>query len=64
MHITKVIVENYRTLKKTTVPLNEHLNIIVGDNECGNRVGWESVAVVVIHDRSPDSLPRPQGIGP
>lgn len=43
MHITKVIVENYRTLKKTTVPLNEHLNIIVGDNECGKSTLLEAI---------------------
>ncbi|CDZ68301.1 RecF/RecN/SMC N terminal domain protein, partial CDS, partial [Neorhizobium galegae bv. orientalis] len=43
MYITKVIVQNYRTLRKTTVPLNEHLNIIVGDNECGKSTLLEAI---------------------
>lgn len=43
MHITKAIIENYRTLKKATVPFNEHLNIIVGDNECGKSTLLEAI---------------------
>ncbi len=47
MHITKVIVENYRTLKKSTVYLNEHLNIIVGDNECGKSTLLEAINIAL-----------------
>ncbi|MGX7877036.1 ATP-dependent nuclease [Mesorhizobium sp. ORM6] len=43
MNITKVIVENYRTLQRATVPVNEHLNIIVGDNECGKSTLLEAI---------------------
>jgi predicted ATP-dependent endonuclease of OLD family len=43
MHITKVIIKNYRCLKDTTVDLNPHLNILVGDNECGKSTFLEAV---------------------
>ncbi|MBY3054407.1 MULTISPECIES: ATP-dependent nuclease [Rhizobium] len=43
MHIAKVIIKNYRTLQTTTVALNKHLNIIVGDNECGKSTLLEAV---------------------
>lgn len=43
MYITKVIIKNYRTLRDTTVVFNTHLNIIVGDNECGKSTLLEAV---------------------
>ena len=43
MHITKVIVKNYRCLKNTTVDLNAHLNVLVGNNECGKSTFLEAV---------------------
>lgn len=43
MHITKVIIKNYRCLKDTKVDLNPHLNILVGNNECGKSTFLEAV---------------------
>jgi putative ATP-dependent endonuclease of OLD family len=43
MYISKVVIKNYRCLRDTTVPLNEHLNIIVGDNECGKSTFLEAI---------------------
>jgi AAA15 family ATPase/GTPase len=43
MHINKVVVENYRCLRKATVSLNHHLNILVGNNECGKSTFLEAI---------------------
>lgn len=43
MHITKVIVKNYRCLKNAAFDLNSHLNILVGNNECGKSTLLEAV---------------------
>ena len=43
MYITKVVIKNYRCLKNTTVDLNAHLNILVGNNECGKSTFLEAV---------------------
>ena len=43
MHITKVVIKNYRCLNETTVDLNAHLNILVGNNECGKSTFLEAV---------------------
>jgi putative ATP-dependent endonuclease of OLD family len=41
--LSKVIIANYRCLSKSRVTLNPHLNIIVGDNECGKSTFLEAV---------------------
>ena len=43
MHITKVVIKNYRCLRDCTVVLNNTLNIIVGDNECGKSTLLEAM---------------------
>jgi len=43
MHINKLIVKNYRMLKNVEAKFNEHLNIIVGDNECGKTTLIEAI---------------------
>lgn len=43
MHISKVIIQNYRCLRSCTMPLNEKLNIIVGNNECGKSTLLEAI---------------------
>lgn len=43
MHISKVIIQNYRCLRNCTMPLNEKLNIIVGNNECGKSTLLEAI---------------------
>ena len=43
MFITRVTVSNYRCLKTADVPLNEGLNVIVGNNECGKSTLLEAV---------------------
>jgi putative ATP-dependent endonuclease of the OLD family len=43
VHISKVTIRNYRCLGDTTVQLNAHLNIIVGDNECGESTFLEAI---------------------
>lgn len=43
MHITKVIVKNYRCLRDCTTILNDQLNIIVGNNESGKSTLLEAI---------------------
>lgn len=43
MHITRVIVSNYRCLKAADVRLNPELNILVGGNECGKSTLLEAI---------------------
>lgn len=43
MHITNVVIKNYRCLRDYKVTLNEKLNIIVGNNECGKSTFLEAV---------------------
>jgi putative ATP-dependent endonuclease of OLD family len=43
VNISKVVIKNYRCLPATTVVLNKHLNVIVGDNECGKSTFLETV---------------------
>lgn len=43
MHITKVVIRNYRCLRNCTTSLNDKLNIVVGDNECGKSTLLEAV---------------------
>lgn len=43
MFITKVHIENYRCLRRSTTTLNPQLNIIVGDNECGKSTLLEAI---------------------
>jgi predicted ATP-dependent endonuclease of OLD family len=47
VHITKVIIKNYRCLSDICVPLNKHLNVIVGDNECGKSTFLEAVQLAL-----------------
>ena len=43
MYIEKVIIKNYRCLKDSTIQFNKHLNIIVGNNECGKSTLLEGI---------------------
>lgn len=43
MFISKVVIENYRCLRRCTTVLNKMLNIIVGNNECGKSTLLEAV---------------------
>ena len=43
MFLSRVIVTNYRCLKRVDVPLNAGLNVIVGNNECGKSTLLEAV---------------------
>lgn len=43
MHITKVVIKNYRCLRDCTVILNDKLNVIVGNNECGKSTLLEAI---------------------
>lgn len=43
MFIQRVVVKNYRCLKSANVTLNEKLNIVVGNNECGKSTLLEAV---------------------
>ena len=47
MHITKIVIQNYRCLRRCTVLLNDQLNIIVGDNECGKSTLLEAIHVTL-----------------
>lgn len=43
VHITKVIINNYRCLKACVTLLNDKLNIVVGNNECGKSTLIEAI---------------------
>jgi predicted ATP-dependent endonuclease of OLD family len=43
VHITKVVIKNYRCLRDCTVILNDKLNVIVGNNECGKSTLLEAI---------------------
>ncbi|MDR6871128.1 ABC-type multidrug transport system ATPase subunit [Bosea sp. BE125] len=43
MFIQRVIIKNYRCLQKADVVLNEKLNVIVGNNECGKSTLLEAI---------------------
>lgn len=43
MIISRVVIKNYRCLPATDIVLNKHLNVIVGDNECGKSTFLEAV---------------------
>jgi putative ATP-dependent endonuclease of OLD family len=47
MYIRKLIVKNYRVLKEVNIDFNDHLNIIVGDNECGKSTLMEVINLVL-----------------
>ncbi|WP_274423904.1 ATP-dependent nuclease [Chelativorans sp. YIM 93263] len=43
MFIERVVIENYRCLKKADVTFNEKMNVIVGNNECGKSTLLEAI---------------------
>ncbi|HEV2503714.1 MAG TPA: AAA family ATPase [Mesorhizobium sp.] len=43
MPIERVIVKNYRALRQADVPFNEHVNIVVGNNEAGKSTLLEAI---------------------
>jgi len=47
VHISRVIVKNYRCLKFADLPLNPDLNIIVGNNECGKSTLLEAIQLAL-----------------
>lgn len=47
MYLKKMLIKNYRTLRDTKIIFNEHLNIVVGDNECGKSSLLEAINLVI-----------------
>lgn len=47
MHIRKINIEGFKTFRKFELTLNEHLNIIVGDNETGKTTLLEAINLVL-----------------
>jgi predicted ATP-binding protein involved in virulence len=47
MHITRISVQGFKTLRKFDLVLNEHLNIVVGDNETGKSTLLEAINLVM-----------------
>jgi predicted ATP-dependent endonuclease of OLD family len=43
MHIRKARIRNYRSLRELDIDFNEHLNIVVGDNETGKSTLLEAI---------------------
>ena len=43
MHISRVVIKNYRCLELLEVELNPKLNIVVGDNESGKSTFLEAI---------------------
>jgi putative ATP-dependent endonuclease of the OLD family len=43
LYISRVIIQNYRCLRRADVTLNPDLNIIVGNNECGKSTLLEAI---------------------
>jgi predicted ATPase len=56
MRIKKVVVENYRCLRKTVVSLSPDLNILVGDNECGKSTLLEAINLTLTGQLSGRSI--------
>jgi len=47
MHIKKIKIEGFKTFRTFELPLNKHLNIIVGDNETGKTTLLEAINLVL-----------------
>lgn len=47
MHITKLRIEGFKAFRAFELSLNEHLNIIVGDNETGKTTLLEAIQLVM-----------------
>jgi putative ATP-dependent endonuclease of the OLD family len=47
MFIQRVVLKNYRCLKTADVVLNEKLNVIVGNNECGKSTLLEAISLAL-----------------
>jgi len=47
MHITRTIIKNYRCLQDSNIELNEKLNILVGDNECGKSTFLQAIQLAL-----------------
>lgn len=47
MYITKAIIQNYRCLRHSITKFNSHLNVIVGNNECGKSTALEAIHLVL-----------------
>ncbi len=47
MHIKKIKIEGFKTFRWFELPLNKHLNIIVGDNETGKTTLLEAINLVL-----------------
>ncbi len=47
MHINRVYIDGFKRLTEFTLPLNESLNVIVGDNETGKSTVLEAIGLVL-----------------
>ena len=47
MHIRQINIEGFKRFRKFELKLNEHLNIIVGDNESGKTTLLEAINLVL-----------------
>ena len=47
MHLKKIKIEGFKTFRTFELPLNKHLNIIVGDNETGKTTLLEAINLVL-----------------
>jgi putative ATP-dependent endonuclease of OLD family len=55
MPIERIIIENFKTFRHLDLPLNPHMNLVVGNNEVGKSTLLEAVHAVVagqLHGRS------------
>ncbi|REM97111.1 DUF2813 domain-containing protein, partial [Mycobacterium tuberculosis] len=55
MPIERIVIDNFKSFRHLDLPLNAHMNLVVGDNEVGKSTLLEAIHAVVtgqLHGRN------------